>query len=94
MAVVPRVGDPDKVTSVRRVRMKTPFALPADPIEAAQVVAKFWQAVDLRDPAMRWIVGGHAVTDHAASTSQMGRFETGAMTEEPNLTTLAGLSGR
>src|SRR5947209_4110891 len=33
-----------------------------------------------RDPAMRWIVGGRAVTEHAASTSQMGRFETGAMT--------------
>jgi hypothetical protein len=26
-----------------------------------------------RDPAMRWVVGGRAVTDHAASTSQMGR---------------------
>src|SRR5262245_30945498 len=47
-----------------------------------------------RDPAMRWIVGGRAVTDHAASTSQMGRFETGAMTEEQNLTALADLSGR
>src|SRR5215472_4586771 len=32
------------------------------------------------DPAMRWIVGGRAVTEHAASTSQMGRFETAAMT--------------
>ena len=29
-----------------------------------------------RDPAMRRIVGGHAVTKQAASTSQMGRFET------------------
>jgi len=28
-----------------------------------------------RDPAMRWIVGGRAVTESAASTSQMGRFE-------------------
>jgi hypothetical protein len=27
--------------------MKTPFALPADPVEAAQVAAKFSQAVDL-----------------------------------------------
>jgi hypothetical protein len=27
-----------------------------------------------RDPAMRWIVGGRAVTEHAASTSQMGRL--------------------
>ena len=47
-----------------------------------------------RDPAMRWIVGGRAVTEQAASTSQMGRFETGAMTEERNLTALADLSGR
>src|SRR5437667_1716534 len=47
-----------------------------------------------RDPAMRWIVGGRAVTEHAASTSQMGRFETGAMTSTPNLTALADLSGR
>jgi hypothetical protein len=29
-----------------------------------------------RDPAMRWIVGGKAVEREAASTSQMGRFET------------------
>ena len=28
------------------------------------------------DPAMRWIVGGKAVERGAASTSQMGRFET------------------
>ena len=28
------------------------------------------------DPVMRWIVGGHAVTKQAASSSQMGRFET------------------
>ena len=28
------------------------------------------------DPAMRWIVGGRASTKQAASTSQMGRFET------------------
>jgi hypothetical protein len=47
-----------------------------------------------RDPAMRWIVGGRAVTEHAASTSQMGRFETGAMTSATNLTALADLSGR
>ena len=33
-----------------------------------------------RDPAMRWVIGGRAVMDHAASTSQMGRFETDAMT--------------
>src|SRR5262249_53930740 len=30
-----------------RIRMKTPFALPADPVEAAQVAAKFWQAIEL-----------------------------------------------
>jgi len=47
-----------------------------------------------RDPAMRWIVGGRAVTDQAASTSQMGRFETSAMTSPTNLTALADLSGR
>src|SRR5262249_24124174 len=46
-----------------------------------------------RDPAMRWVVGGRAVTDHAASTSQMGRFETGAMTSTANRTALADLSG-
>ncbi len=42
-----------------------------------------------RDPAMRWIVGGRAVTEQAASTSQMGRFETEAMTSAENLTPLA-----
>src|SRR5437899_764663 len=47
-----------------------------------------------RDPAMRWIVGGRAVTEQAASTSQMGRFETRAMTSPTNLTALADLSGR
>jgi len=46
-----------------------------------------------RDPAMRWIVGGRAVTEQAASTSQMGRFETNAMTSATNLTALADLSG-
>jgi hypothetical protein len=45
--VVPGVGDPVILTSVKRLQMKTPFALPADPVEAAQVVAKFWQAVEL-----------------------------------------------
>ncbi len=47
-----------------------------------------------RDPAMRWLVGGRAVTDQAASTSQMGRFETSAMTDDRNLTALADLSGQ
>ena len=45
------------------------------------------------DPVMRRIVGGHAVTKHAASTSQMGRFETDLATEE-NLAALADLSGQ
>jgi hypothetical protein len=46
------------------------------------------------DPAMRWIVGGGAVTKAAASTSQMGRFETEVLTQKANLTALADLSGR
>ena len=47
-----------------------------------------------RDPAMRWIVGGRAVTHSAASASQMGRFETEVLAQEANLSTLADLSGR
>ncbi len=46
------------------------------------------------DPAMRWIVGGRAVTGQAASPSQMGRFETEVLAQEANLSTLADLSGR
>jgi hypothetical protein len=46
-----------------------------------------------RDPAMRWVVGGRAVWNEAASTSQMGRFETVAMTSPKNLAALADLSG-
>ena len=46
------------------------------------------------DPAMRWVVGGAAVTGQAASTSQMGRFETEVMTLETNLAALADLSGQ
>ena len=46
------------------------------------------------DPAMRWIVGGAAVTGQAASTSQMGRFETEVLASEVNVTALADLSGR
>ena len=45
------------------------------------------------DPAMRWVVGGRAVTDQAASASQMGRFETELLTQETNLNALAELSG-
>lgn len=47
-----------------------------------------------RDPAMRWIVGGRAVANQAASTSQMGRFETAFLTNDENLVALADLSGQ
>jgi hypothetical protein len=47
-----------------------------------------------RDPAMRWIVGGRAVTQNAASASQMGRFETEVLVQEANLSALADLPGR
>src|SRR3712207_2523407 len=40
------------------------------------------------DPAMRWVVGGAAVTGRAASTSQMGRFETEGLTQAANLSAL------
>ena len=46
------------------------------------------------DPAMRWIVGGMAASDAAASPSQMGRFETRWLTAEKNLSALADLSGK
>ena len=46
------------------------------------------------DPVMRWIVGGRAVAKRAASTSQMGRFETEVLATEENLATLADLSGQ
>ncbi|MGB6923304.1 MAG: IS1380 family transposase [Methyloceanibacter sp.] len=46
-----------------------------------------------RDPAMRWIVGGRAATKQAASTSQMGRFETEWLANDENLVVLADLSG-
>src|SRR3954466_11794657 len=45
------------------------------------------------DPAMRWVVGGAAVTGQAASTSQMGRFETEVLTQDANLSALADVSG-
>ena len=47
-----------------------------------------------RDPAMRWIVGGRAVAKQAASTSQMGRFETEFLATDENLAALADLSGQ
>ncbi len=45
-----------------------------------------------RDPAMRWIVGGHAVTKQASSTSQMGRFETELLASDENFAALTELS--
>ena len=45
------------------------------------------------DPAMRWVVGGQAVTGQAACTSQMGRFETEVLTEAKNLAALTDLGG-
>jgi hypothetical protein len=47
-----------------------------------------------RDPAMRWAVGDPAITGSAASTSQMGRFETEWLTRPENLIALADLPGR
>src|SRR5580693_4010597 len=47
-----------------------------------------------RDPAMRWVVGAPAITGSAASTSQMGRFETEWLTRPENLIALADLPGR
>jgi len=46
------------------------------------------------DPVMRWIVGGHVVTKKAASSSQMGRFETEVLATEENLSALSDLSGQ
>jgi len=45
------------------------------------------------DPAMRWIVGGHAVEGQAASTSQMGRFETELLATDANVEALAEMNG-
>ena len=46
------------------------------------------------DPAMRWIVGGKAALGCAASSSQMGRFETKWLAAEKNLAALSTLSGQ
>src|SRR3954469_20192700 len=43
-------------------------------------------------PALRWVVGGRAVAEQAASTSQMGRFESEVLTQAANLSALADLS--
>lgn len=46
------------------------------------------------DAAMRWVVGGRATSATAASTSQMGRFETLVLTRQDNLDALSDLSGK
>ncbi len=45
------------------------------------------------DPAMRAIVDRRGLDRHAASSSQMGRFETAWLATEENLTVLTDLSG-
>jgi Transposase DDE domain group 1 len=47
-----------------------------------------------RDPAMRAIVGREGIGRPAASTSEMGRFETEWLATEANLAALAALPGR
>ena len=42
---------------------------------------------------MRWIVGGKAIERQAASTSQMGRFETQLLASNENFFALTDLSG-
>ena len=46
------------------------------------------------DPTMRTLVGGRAVMRHAASTSQMARFETKLLADEVNIEALMALPGR
>ncbi len=46
------------------------------------------------DPTMRQVVGGRAKERTAASTSQMGRFETDVLTQQGNLKALTDLSGQ
>ncbi len=46
------------------------------------------------DPSMRYVVGGRARAKQAASTSQMGRFETDVLTQPRNLAALTDLSGQ
>ena len=45
------------------------------------------------DPVMRWIVGGKAVKRQAASSSQMGRFETELLATDANVEALADING-
>src|SRR5271170_1523724 len=46
------------------------------------------------DPTMRFVVGGRATERNAASTSQMGRFETEVLTQPENLAALTNVSGK
>ncbi len=46
------------------------------------------------DPAMRQVVGERAKDKIAASTSQMGRFETEILTQDRNLQCLMNLPGQ
>ena len=46
------------------------------------------------DPTIRYVVGGRARSKQAASTSQMGLYETEVLTQAKSLATLADLSGR
>lgn len=46
------------------------------------------------DPAMRRVVGGRATEKTAASTSQVGRFETEVLSDPENLVEIMDLAGR
>ena len=56
-------------------------------------VERFCNSVAGEYPAMRAVVDRTGLDRQAAATSQMGRFETGWLTSEANLATLADLSG-
>ena len=45
------------------------------------------------DPVMRWNIGGKAVERQAASSSQMGRFETELLAADANVEALADMNG-
>jgi len=46
------------------------------------------------DPILRHVVGGRAVERHAASTSQVARFETDVLCHPDNLAALMNMPGR
>ena len=46
------------------------------------------------DPVMRHVIGGRAVERKAASTSEIGRFETDVLTHPDNLTALMNMPGK